>query len=72
MSREVKTKLTNAEIKALVVACRELNDKMGFVIKEYYEDFDDLGFKSNNDLHDGLMSATEKLESLLGEKGEGK
>ena len=59
-----KLNFSDAEIKALLVACEELNEKLGFVVKDYYIDFN-LGFKSNDELINGLLSANEKLEFLI-------
>ena len=55
---------TNKEIRALLVACNELNQKLGSVVKEYYIDFD-LGFKSNDELINEFLSAYKKLESSI-------
>jgi hypothetical protein len=56
--------LSEKEIKALLVACAELSEKLPFVIKDYYEDFH-LGFQSNDDIEDGLFSVEEKIKSIM-------
>ena len=57
--------LSKKEIKALIVACAELNEKMPFVDKKYYKAFD-LKFKSNKEI-DGYLTAEDKLRKLLSE-----
>ena len=57
--------LSKKEIKALIVACVELNEKMPYVDKMYYEAFD-LKFKSNEEI-DGYSTAEDKLRKLLNE-----
>jgi hypothetical protein len=56
--------LSKNEIKALIIASIELNEKITFVDKIFYEDYK-LGFKSNEEIIEANISAEEKLRGIL-------